>query len=621
MCGLTGYITKKRITINHAQVLKDMLTLQAHRGPDDSGTLSLCMTHAERLPLTLENATEDYNLYIGFNRLSILDLSYNGHQPMVSEDRKIVLMMNGEIYNAFSFKEELIAKGFSFKSTTDTEVVLRLYQAYGFQEMISRLNGMFAIVLYDANQQKLFLARDRFGIKPLYLFENSNYFTFSSEIKSFTALPELKLQLDENGLDEYVLFRNRINDTLFKGIQNLTPGTYLEIDSTLQKRISYYYDVNEIEGQISASVADIENWLQTSVNSQLLSDVKLGCQLSGGIDSSLVSYFAQKKLEQGRLETISIVFNEPNYTEKKYIDYVAQQLKLRSHQYVLDGSLFLENFSKATWHLEQPLNHPNTIGIYELSKQAVKHVTVLLSGEGADEIFGGYSRFWLSNNVNHQLRYLIRNKDYAVSLLPYIMSKGGRTALSGSFGNISNAASIYKPFHLKTALENRVQLFETLKGDAFQVQRKYELKAFLPDLLMRQDKMSMAWNIENRVPFLDNILVENALRIGKRELIKNYKGNWEGKFLLKKLGEVKFSHDFAFRTKMGFTIPLKQFFLTESFRQQWMEEIYPGIKQRGIFDAKQADWYFKQVRQLNQAGLDALWQLMAFENWAKQYKV
>ena len=299
MCGIAGYYNKSGKSIGHTARLQQMLEIQKHRGPDDSGIRAFSLKSQKTREYSnsgVDIVDPDFEGILGFNRLSILDLSANGHQPMCTPDEKIMLAFNGEIYNAFDFKPELMADGYRFKSVSDTEVILALYLKYGFDGMITRLNGMFAIVLVDATEQKLFMARDRFGIKPLYLYETHTLLAFSSEIKSFLKLPEFKPTLNKSLLDEFLMFRTTINRTLFEGVEELEPGTY-RIYSPDGVQVKKFFTINAYHrSQTNASLADtvaaLQETLKGSVQRQLISDVKLGCQLSGGIDSSLVTYFA-----------------------------------------------------------------------------------------------------------------------------------------------------------------------------------------------------------------------------------------------------------------------------------------------------------------------------------------
>lgn len=609
--------------------INGMLSLQKHRGPDDSGTVAI-NTEAgvyEEVPVGREHKfLRSNNLILGFNRLSILDLSPNGHQPMIDAGGNVVLMMNGEIYNAFDYKNALKNKGYIFKSTTDTEVVLNLYLEYGMDGMIQRLNGMFAIVIWDMRTRKLYLARDRFGIKPLYILQEKGRLAFSSEIKSFKSLPGFNYELNDNKLDEFLLFRNVINDTLFKKIRNCTPGTYLSINEYGEAKEHVFYDINHEGASLltkEEALCKLEKSLQQSVHRQMISDVKLGCQLSGGIDSSLVTYFAKQSVDKGALETISIKFSNPLFSEERYIDEVTHNLKLIAHKYNMYPEYYFNELENATWHFEQPLNHPNTIGIYLLSQKAKEHVTVLLSGEGADEALAGYDRFINTTELPYFKRNFLsklkQNSSAIMNFLRYYTDGNSRMIMESSFGNVQVASELYPDFDFTSGLRKRQNILNKLEGDCVLKQRKYELLTYLPDLLMRQDKMSMAHSIENRVPFLDNEMVATSLSIPGEELVYNWNGKKEAKLLLKKLCSQKFGESFAYRKKQGFGIPLQEFMNSTNFKNKWANEIEPGIKERGIFNASSVTKWVTDINNVNPVQLDAIWLMTGFEIWAKKY--
>ncbi|WP_154855429.1 asparagine synthase (glutamine-hydrolyzing) [Cyclobacterium xiamenense] len=625
MCGLSGYFLKNGGETNSATMLS-MLAIQRHRGPDDSGVAGIDMRSGRIEKLdghVLSTFETKPNLVFGFNRLSILDVSHAGHQPMINEDANVALMMNGEVYNAFDFKSSLIDKGYRFEGNSDTEVVLNLYLEYGLDGMLDRLNGMFALAIFDGRKGSLYLIRDRVGIKPLYVLTDRNYIAFASEIKSFKALPQVELALDESKLSEFLLFRNVINQTLFKDIVNITPGTYWEIPASGEISEFCYYDIRKEGGQSTAvGQKELEAALRNSVSRQMISDVKLGCQLSGGVDSSLVTAFAASTLPKGSLETVSIVFSEENFSEKKYMDRVAADFQLLSHQFNLDASAYLNLIDEAVWHFEQPLNHPNTIGIKLLSREAKKHVTVLLSGEGADEALAGYRRFLpgcaklLSLTT---LKKAIKNRGY---FLPFVRVWGeeiSRYVLQTAFGDLAVAKAIYPRFSVRSALQRRSAIWHSIEDRSSKKKRKYELLTYLPDLLMRQDKMSMAHSIENRVPFLDNEMLTAAMQVDDALLIRKKRGKWEGKFLLKELCMELFDEHFAYRDKMGFGIPLKSFFSSIPFQTRWERELLPGIQKRGIFNSKPLARWMKNPGAMTAEKLDAIWLMVGFEIWANQY--
>lgn len=629
MCGLTGIFHLQGAETNN-KVIKEMLRLQRHRGPDDQGFFGINLQKKVFEEVKDGKRQQIFQspmpLLFGFNRLSIQDTSANGHQPMIGRTGKVVLMMNGEIYNAGEYRSQLRRKGYHFKSSSDTEVALYLFEEFGINGMLDRLNGMFAFAIADLKRKKLYLVRDRFGIKPLYFLKENDRYAFSSEIKSFKALENFQFELNESLIDEFLLFRNVINRTLFKNITNIAPGTYIEIDSKGNiNEIEYYSVRNEGDKLIDSRSSEnaLEKALTDSVQRQMVSDVKLGCQLSGGVDSSLVTHFSNKALEKGKLETVSIVFDDSRYTEKKFIDYVAKQLQLTSHQFTLNSDYYINSIENATWHFEQPLNHPNTIGIYLLSQRAKEHVTVLLSGEGADESLAGYSRFTeMFNNPYLSKKFLstlYHNKNDLFSFKKWYMDAEYRVIMSTAYGSTSNAKKIFGDFNLDRALKNRKKIINSISDSDPSKQRKYEMLTYLPDLLMRQDKMSMAHSIENRVPFLDNEMIEKAFQIKESILVEKYNRKWEGKKPLKDIAANYFSEDFAYRSKMGFGIPLRSFFQESNFEENLRERIIPGIKKRRIFDHNVVQKWVNDISKLNNQELDSLWLMYGFEIWAQQY--
>ena len=632
MCGITGYInTDFRPVRNTDQILK-MLKLQKHRGPDDSGIRLfslLSASSAETSCLTPESIDADFEGVLGFNRLSILDLSMNGHQPMLNPDNNVIIALNGEIYNAFDFRNELQDWGYKFRSATDTEIVLALYLRHGFEGMLERLNGMFALIVIDLRSRELYLARDRFGIKPLYYILNDRVLAFSSELKSFAFLEDFEFTLNSTKLDEYLLFRNNLSGTLFEGLESLEPGHYLNYRSGQKLIKSRYYDVNDYSrskrsGTFDSFGTEVREWLDKSVRSQLVSDVKLGCQLSGGIDSSLVTWLANTNAKNGSFESVSIVFKNKLFSEESYIDRVTETLGIKSHKFLLDNEYYLDNLGKATWHLESPLNHPNTVAVYKLSQRAKDYVTVLLSGEGADEVFGGYKRFYdiqYPFSVNRLLTELNRNLNNPLEVFRYFLDNRQRAIMSNAYMTPFLAGRLMRNFSRDRAISDRLALYNTLSGSGFDKQIKYEMKTFLPDLLIRQDKMSMAHSIENRVPFLDNEVVNGAFSIPEQFLMLRDRsiGKNTEKYLLKKMTAAVFGEDFAFRKKMGFGIPVKEFFSDEKFREYMNDQVLPGIRHRGLFSYKLVSGWFENIKTLKYTEMEALWIVISFEIWAAIY--
>jgi asparagine synthase (glutamine-hydrolysing) len=631
MCGLLGFIAKSNRFLDSSQSVQKMLNNQNHRGPDDSGAFVFNLKEQIGKVLVFNDENLGYSGVIAFSRLSILDLSINGHQPMSDESGMVTIVFNGEIYNAFEYREELIKNGFRFKSQTDTEVILNLYLAYGFDTMIRLLNGMFAISIVDLRVNSLFLARDRFGIKPLYIYENENVFCFSSEIKSFLDLDSFRPELNVENINEYLLFRNNIKGTLFKNVYSVSPGTYLKLDYNCNIRNFTYFDINDFDRDYSLDnnnkyrINEIEEVLGKAVKDQMISDVKLGCQLSGGVDSSLITHLAKQQTTNENLECISVTFENHHYSEEKYIDFVSEKTSVAAHKYVLSYDYFLNNIEKATWHMDLPINHPNTLGIYLLSEKAKKHVTVLLSGEGADELFGGYDRFLFTDKfyLYSKFLYELKKSKNPLKMINIMLNESKRSVLSSSFIHLKIANQLYSDFDFEKAIFNRTKLYNSFTGDSFDKQVKYELSSYLPDLLNRQDKMSMAHSIENRVPFLDNNVVDLAFKLPKNQFfgINPITKKKDGKFILKEYCSKIYGPQFSFRSKMGFGIPIKQIFEHNSAKELMFDMVIPGLKRDGIFNYRMVEKWYNNIHNIKPEEVDGLWVMFAFQIWKEKFKL
>ena len=322
-------------------------------------------------------------------------------------------------------------------------------------------------------------------------------------------------------------------------------------------------------------------------------------------------------------EAVSIIFNDQRFSEEKYIDLVTENLAIPSHKFLLDSDYYFDNIEKATWHLEAPINHPNTVAIYKLSQRAKEYVTVLLSGEGADEVFGGYNRFYdisypfRSRRLLHEIK---KNLMHPFTMADYFDHEY-RAVMATAFMTPDLAKKLMVGFGKERAIKDRRSLYHSLSGSLFDRQVKYEMISYLPDLLIRQDKMSMAHSIENRVPFLDNEVVENSFTIPEKYLLlrKSPEGYNTEKYLLKKMTADTFGNDFAFREKMGFGIPLKEFFLNPKFVEYLNDKILPGIRGRDLFNYKLVSEWVSDIQNVRYSELEALWVVVSFEIWASIY--
>jgi asparagine synthase (glutamine-hydrolysing) len=633
MCGIVGFFNFDGEPANPV-VLSRMLDLQRHRGPDDRGMRLFSLARGQSIEFAQGDAIhlKYFEGALGFNRLSILDLSERGHQPMCNDAQTVILGFNGEIYNAFSYKPELQAAGYNFRSRTDTEVILRLYEHFGLDGMLERLNGMFAIVIVDLRFRQVHLVRDNLGIKPLYWARQGNTLFFGSEVKSFRMHPNFVARLDEKNIDEYLSFRYCAADRfLIRDVHQLRPGHYLSFCASGSERIHRYYSIPDLPINRSTSryelLNELEQRIRHSVRSQLISDVKVGCQLSGGIDSSLTTLFASSQ-QAANIDSFSVIFRDPKFSEDNWIAQASLAAHVDSHRFFFDEDTFFRTIEPATWHLDQPLNHPNSLGIYLLAEKSRRLVTVLLSGEGADELFGGYARFYYA-----RVRSRMRPWLPLLCHLPRLGEKFSRN-LGIEFRDpiefFIGASMFQRPAELLQArpqanigdvLEQRRSLFDEGCGDYLNNCLKYEMQTYMVDLLVRQDKMTMAHSVENRVPYLDRDLVSFVrtlpidLLIGARLSlpVRNTK------VILKDLARRSFGDRFVYRPKSGFSLPLLAYYQDKRFVMLMEDLLLPGMKTRGVVQSDAIRRWWTNIEKLPRILDETMWIAIAFELWAQQF--
>lgn len=636
MCGIAGILNLDGAPAD-LRVMARMLELQAHRGPDDKGTRLFSLASgksAELAPGAAAHHGAAFEGALGFVRLSILDLSIEGHQPMCNADSSLFIAYNGEIYNAFDFVPELEAAGFRFHSRSDTEVILYLYERYGLEGMLKRLNGMFVIVIVDLRKREVHIVRDHMGVKPLYWTQAGGALLFASESKAFLAHPAFRPQLEEACLDEYLAFRYCAGDRfLLKGVKQLRPGHCMRIADG-RVAVRRYWDIPDDADRVPVSRAQatdqLADLLRRSVKSQLLSDVKVGCQLSGGIDSSLVSVVARSHFGAD-MDTFSIVFDDPAYSEERWARQASDTAAAIGHRYPFTGEDFFSALDMATWHLDQPLNHPNSLGIFLLAKRAREHVTVLLSGEGADELFGGYHRHYYAGIRSAVLPF--------IPLLQHLPRIGPRFArnfgadhpdaidafvAASQFQQPGLLRRIRPGASLRDAMAQRRELFLEGRDSHLKNCLKYDLQTYLVDLLVRQDKMSMAHSMENRVPFLDRRMVDFVRRLPDDYLVGPaltlpHRVPRQTKIVLKDLARRSFSDEFVYRPKSGFGLPLFDYFADKRFEQLMRDSLLPGIRRRGLLAGDAVERLWHDLPRLGQGADEALWISASFEIWAQRF--
>lgn len=646
MCGISGFYNFDGAPAN-AAILGRMTDIQRHRGPDDQGFRLFSLKSGRSLeyaPDTPPAPTPAFEGGLGFNRLSIIDLSPRGHQPMANESQTVFLAFNGEIYNANDYRPMLESAGYSFRSRTDTEVILCLYEEFGIEGCVQRLNGMFAFVIVDLRTGEIHIARDHFGIKPMYYARAGNTLLFSSEAKGIMAWPGFRREIDPAMLDEYLLFRyNAGEGFLLRGIKQLRPGHRLRVLAGGELRIHRYHDISPAVAENITEKEAIDRFeatFEAGVKRQLISDRKLGLQLSGGIDSSLVASCARQRAGQ-ELEAFSIVFNDEAMSERKWIDHCAKATGTISYKYPLTTDYFFTHLRRATWHYDSPINLGNAVGLYMLAEQAAKHVTVMLTGDGADELLGGYPRFFMAalRPMTRPFLSLLRN-------LPRIGKKIARNFdMPRGLDNVgwfiahSTAMREWQVRDLRpdadliAPMEGRRSIFGPASGSFIDDCTRYEMETFMVELLIRQDKMTMAHSLETRVPFLDRDTVNLARRLPTCLRVRGQirlSGSVESgtKILLKKMAERRFGNDFTYRRKMGFGLPLGEFIRERRFQELWNDSLRPNLARRGWVDAAVADAWVRQIagglhgRDAAVASIwatEALWSIVSLETWAQEF--
>ncbi|HSR17643.1 MAG TPA: asparagine synthase (glutamine-hydrolyzing) [Ignavibacteriaceae bacterium] len=623
MCGITGTVAFRNAPTINIDTLGSMVNTLYHRGPDESG-MNIIGGAA-----------------MGMRRLSIIDLS-GGSQPIYNEDKTIWTVYNGEIYNFPDLRNELKSRGHIFKTNTDTEVIVHGYEEYG-PEFPKYLNGIFAIALHDSVKQKFLLVRDHLGIKPLYYSFKKDYIVFGSEIKAILKSGLVDKELDLDALSEFLSWEYIPGkSTLIKSVKKLEPGEMIEID--LHRPVlapKAYWDIPEPDPNISKLSAHdwedlIDQQIKSSVKRQLISDVPLGAFLSGGVDSSLIVS------AMGNAETFSIGFDDPTYNELKWARKVADHLKLNHKDEIIKPNI-VELFSHLMHFLDDPIGDFSIFPTYLVSKLARRHVTVALSGDGGDELFGGYETYLADNKAasyNKIPPVLRRNLIEPIlnSLKPTAKKKGLVNKAKRFIEGLEHPAELYHArwryflgetirtelfspeAHSKISslpAQHIINLFERAGNRGMLDKNLYvDVKSYLCDnILTKVDRMSMAVSLEARVPYLDPDVVKLAFNVPENLKVNSN----ETKIILKKLASRYVPRECIYRPKEGFSIPIKNWLNVEF--KPIMEELLNSrsIEQDGIFQYKTVE----RLKKEHSAGIanhsHILWSLIVFYDWKKRW--
>ena len=605
-------------------VLRRMTDAIAHRGPDGEGQFI------------------DGPLGLGHRRLAIIDLSPAGHQPMATPDGRYTLTYNGEVYNFQELRVELESLGHQFKSRTDSEVVLKAYAQWG-ERAVERFNGMFAFAIWDKHERTLFLARDRYGIKPLYYTMCGNKFLFGSEIKAMLANPAYRTDIDHEGLFEYFAFQNFFTArTLFKDVRLLPAGTHLKVRAASANvgTPHTYWDFSFAEPDSPLRdedyIEEVDRLFQRAVSRQLVSDVDIGAYLSGGMDSGSVTALAARQLPYIKSFTCGFDLNsasgvELGYDERASAEYMSYLFKTEHYEMVLKAGDMERVMPKLTWHIEEPRvgqSYPN----YYAAQLAGKFVKVVLSGTGGDEIFAGYPWRYYRAVVNNDFEdYADKYYGFWQRLLPNGSANKVFAPIRSKIGGLSTRDIFHNVFQQHAATLTRPE-------DYINHSLYFEAKTFLHGLLVVEDKLSMAHSLETRVPFLDNDLVDFAMKIPSRlklgnlsevvRLNENEPGNKtknyfnktkDGKLVLRKVMERYIPQAITEKEKQGFSAPDASWFKGESIdyvRRTLYDDnahIYDFLDRKSVHALVNEHLDGKENRRL------LIWSLLSVEKWCQTF--
>ena len=572
MCGIVGFVDNKPRSKKEV-IIKNMADKIAHRGPDAEGFYN------------------DSVISLGHRRLSIIDITESGNQPIYNEDKNMVIVFNGEIYNYKEIKTELLKKGHKFRTNTDTEVIIHGYEEYG-TKLFPKLRGMFAFVIYDKEKNEVVGARDHFGIKPMYYYKTRDEFMFASEIKAFLGHPDFKKEVNKKALKMYLIFQYSVfEETFFKNVYKLQPGHYFIYKDGKFKTQKYFdFDFTKEHRSFNSFKKELTDVLLDSVKyHQMTSDVEVGSYLSGGVDSSYVVSVAKPD------KTFSVGFKETGFDETELAKDLSDILGVKNYQDHISSDDFFKILPTIQYHTDEPHANLSTVPLYFLSKLARRQVKVVLSGEGSDEMFGGYNEY-----QEHPLL-----KIYKYIPLPFRKFNAFVAGLFPHFPG-QNTIKLYgKPIYeryighgslfderdinkvLNNDLKDDMKIADVLKPYYDKVKGKNDITKkmyidmffWLPqDILLKADKMTMANSIELRVPLLDKEVFNLARKIPAKYQVKDK----QTKYMFRKIANETIPEDWAKRRKLGFPVPFSKWIrekkyykkVKEMFEKDYVSEFF-----------------------------------------------
>jgi asparagine synthase (glutamine-hydrolysing) len=625
MCGICGIFFSERDGRVKADVLAGMNQHIVHRGPDDDGFFV------------------EENVGLAMRRLSIIDVK-TGHQPLANENQDVWIVYNGEIYNHAELRAGLEARGHRYRTRSDTETIVHLYEEYG-RDCVKHLRGMFAFVIWDRRKRVLFAARDRLGIKPLYYRWDGRAFLFGSEIKAILAYPGVAAEFNRGSLAEYLAFGYITGpQTMFTGVRKLMPGHFLELAEQGEPRIERYWDLTTEADQEPRPreyyVRAYRELLDGAVSSHLMSDVPLGVFLSGGLDSSAIAALTRQACGD-RIQTFSVGYGEEAFSELGYAREVAEHIGSEHHEVRMSREEFFDSLPRLIWHEDEPIAWPSSVSLYFVARLAREKVTVVLTGEGSDETLAGYTRYaWTLLNSRmdkvyrsttpDSLRRLVRGAiqgspltaSFHRKLQHTFLARDGNSWPSFYFDNFFSAFAASEQFDLLTpaalaaagdAYAGSMNAWDRSRGDLLHRLLYTDINSYLIELLMKQDQMSMAASIESRVPFLDHVLVEFTARIPAKYSTKGM----AGKFILKQAVEDLLPRSIVYRKKMGFPTPWEYWLAGSQLDDLEQMLLSPRSAERGLFRPEAVKRIFAEHRSRARDHGNRIWRLINLEIWQR----
>ena len=605
MCGFVGFCDKKEKK-DKDKIIRKMAERIVHRGPDSDGYYS------------------NNKIALGFRRLSIIDLA-GGNQPIFNEKKDKVIVFNGEVYNYRELRQELLEKGHKFTTTSDTEVVLHGYEEYG-EELFNMLRGMYAFVIYDIKKDELVGVRDIFGIKPFYYYKNIGEFMFGSEIKSFLDHPNFVKELNKEALEPYLCFQSSVlNETFFKNVYKLKPGHFLIYNKNGLKIKEYHsLDYSKENGSFKDYQDRVRRTLEDSIKYHQISDVEVGSFLSSGIDSSYIVSLARPD------KTYTVGYDIPKYDEISYAKELADLLKIKNISKKISKQEYFDNLPKIIYHMDEPLADPAAIALYFVAELASKDVKVVLSGEGADELFGGYNTYNEEGNFGfyNKIPFCIRN--VIARICRHLPEGRGINFFTRRGLKLSDyyigVNSVFTEKEVKKYLKNKninhsnkeliKPIFDKQKGKSSVIQKQaVDLHFwFANDILQKADKMTMAHSIEGRMPFCDKEVFTLARTIPDHDKIKEK----TTKYALRMAAKKDIPNESYNKKKLGFPVPLREWIKEDDIYNQIKESFNSNISQE-LFENKKILKLLEDHKTGKKDCYKKIWTIYTFLVWYHEF--